>query len=196
MVTANALRASARKTLGGNIFANGWLMVLLATLIMNIGVGFGSYVIVGGFLLEGLLGYGLSLGLLFLIRNQKESFDFMDLFAGFSQAGRLLLLGLLKNIFILLWTLLFIVPGVIKAYAYSMAYFIAVDHPEYEWKQCLEASQEMMNGKKGKLFYLDLTFVGWYIVGVLTCGLGVLFVEPYHTTARAHFYEEIREVVA
>ena len=73
-----------------------------------------------------------------------------------------------------------------------MAYYIMVDHPEYTWKQCLDESQKMMKGHKGQLFCLDLSFIGWYIVGMLCLGLGVLWVYPYHHVARTEFYHALK----
>ena len=72
-----------------------------------------------------------------------------------------------------------------------MAYYIMNDHPEYTPKECLSESEKIMKGNKSKLFCLDLSFIGWYIVGALCLGVGVLWVYPYHYTARADFYNEL-----
>jgi uncharacterized membrane protein len=113
-------------------------------------------------------------------------------FSGFNDFGANLLIGLMSGLFVFLWSLLLIVPGIIKAYAYSMAFYIKNDNPTYDWKQCLDESQRMMTGNKGKLFLLDLSFIGWILLGALCCGIGTLWVSPYMEAARANFYEDIK----
>ena len=72
-----------------------------------------------------------------------------------------------------------------------MAYYIKADHPDYDWRACIKGSMELMRGHKWKLFILDLSFLGWYIVGSLCFGVGTLWVIPYHMEARAVFYDQI-----
>ena len=191
-VSRPELRARARAKLGGNIFAANWLMALVAGLIVSLIMSAVSFTGIGELILIGPLGFGLALIFLSLARG-KESVDFGDLFNGFTDGGfvRLLLLGLLQNIFIFLWSLLFIIPGIVKTYSYSMSYYLAIDHPDWDWKQCIDESRRIMDGNKWKLFVLDLSFIGWYIVGMLACGIGVLWVYPYNEAARAEFYQEL-----
>jgi uncharacterized membrane protein len=73
-----------------------------------------------------------------------------------------------------------------------MAFYIRNDHPEYTATEAITKSREMMKGYKGKLFLLDLSFIGWIIVGILCCGVGTLWVYPYQQMARAHFYQELK----
>ena len=191
-VSRPELRARARAKLGGNIFASNWLMALVAGLIVSLIMSAVSFTGIGELILIGPLSFGLTLIFLSLARG-KESVDFGDLFNGFTDGGfvRLLLLGLLQNIFIFLWSLLFIIPGIVKTYSYSMSYYLAIDHPDWDWKQCIDESRRIMDGNKWKLFVLDLSFIGWYIVGMLACGIGVLWVYPYNEAARAEFYQEL-----
>ena len=191
-VSRPELRARARAKLGGNIFAANWLMALVALLIVSLIMSAVSFTGIGELILIGPLGFGLALIFLSLARG-KESVDFGDLFKGFTDGGfvRLLLLGLLQNVFIALWTLLFVIPGIVKSYSYSMSYYLAIDHPDWDWKQCIDESRRIMDGNKWKLFVLDLSFIGWYIVGMLACGIGVLWVYPYNEAARAEFYQEL-----
>ena len=102
-----------------------------------------------------------------------------------------MVLGLLINLFVFLWSLLLIIPGIIASYSYSMAYYIKCDHPEYDHKRCREESKKMMNGRKMDLFLLDLSFIGWIFVGILTLGIGLLWVQPYMDATRVEFYREI-----
>lgn len=106
-----------------------------------------------------------------------------------------IIICVLKNIFIFLWLLLFIVPGIIKAYSYELSYYIYKDAiesgEELSALDCITRSRELMDGYKGKLFVLELSFIGWHFVGALTLGLGYLFITPYIETSRAIFYEDI-----
>lgn len=96
------------------------------------------------------------------------------------------------SIFIALWSLLLVVPGIIKALGWSMAYYIKVEHPEYTWKQCLDASTALTNGHKGDLFVLHLSFIGWYFVGSLCLGVGTLWVMPYHQATLTQCYHWLK----
>lgn len=186
------LRAKARQKLGGGIFSTNWLLALLAIVIVSVIMSAVSFTAVGVLILVGPLSFGLAAFFLSLARG-KEQGDLADLFKGFTEGGfvRLLLLGLLEEVFVFLWTLLFIIPGIVKSYSYSQAIYLAYDHPDWDWKQCIDESRRIMNGYKWKLFVLDLSFIGWYIVGMLACGIGVLWVDPYRQAARTEFYEEL-----
>jgi uncharacterized membrane protein len=194
MTQNSVLRQKAREQLGGNIFAKHWLMVLLAIFIYSaiaslagsIGLGIGAIIVTGP------LTFGLMKILVKRSRGQGEV-EIGDLFTGFTYCfGESLLLSLLTAIFTALWSLLFVIPGIIKSYAYSMAPYILQDDPAKSWKTCLDESQAMMKGYKWKLFCLDLSFIGWYFVGALCLGIGALFVYPYHYMARTNFYLDIK----
>ncbi|MBQ9485483.1 MAG: DUF975 family protein [Clostridia bacterium] len=192
MSTNKELRAKARANLGGGIFQTMWLLTLVVLLIYSVIIGFASYTVVGSILLAGPLEYGVSRILVSTARGKKDV-DFGSLFVAFTEDfGNTVVLGLLKNIFIFLWSLLLIIPGIVKSYSYALAAFIQQDAEDKNWKVCIDKSREMMDGNKWKLFCLDLSFIGWYIVGVLCLGVGVLFVEPYHIQARAEFYEDLK----
>ncbi|MGG0300803.1 DUF975 family protein [Bacillus albus] len=98
---------------------------------------------------------------------------------------------LLMNVYLILWTLLLIIPGIIKSFSYSMTYFILNDHPEYTANQAITESRCMMNGHKMDYFLLCLSFLGWFILSILTLGIGFLWLVPYFYTTSAAFYEEI-----
>ena len=185
-------RENARAQLGGSIFSNNWMMALLVCLISSAIISFASSFIVGGLIVTGFLTFGLNRVFLQLVRGQKEKIDIADLFCGTDKFGELLVLHLMQTLFTVLWTLLFIIPGIVKGYAYSMAFYIKHDHPEYDWRQCLDESQRMMKGHKWQAFCLDFSFIGWMIVGALCCGIGMLWVTPYMTAAKANFYENLK----
>lgn len=100
---------------------------------------------------------------------------------------------LLVGVFTFLWALLFIVPGIIKSYAYAMTPYILIDNPDLGPNEARLKSIEMMRGYKGKLFGLDLSFIGWHLLCILSLGIGYIWLTPYLATARAAFYQELLE---
>jgi uncharacterized membrane protein len=99
----------------------------------------------------------------------------------------------LKNLYQFLWSLLFIIPGIIKGYAYAMVPYILADNPEMEAGEAIELSKEMTNGEKMDMFILDLSFLGWWLLGLLACCIGVVFVQPYYMATHAELYRTLRE---
>ena len=102
------------------------------------------------------------------------------------------LMMILKTVYILLWTLLLIIPGIIKTYSYAMSEYIMHDNPEVSADEAIRQSMKMMKGKKMKLFLLDLSFIGWIILSLLTLGLGFFILAPYIYTARTKFYLDLK----
>lgn len=99
----------------------------------------------------------------------------------------------LKHLYIFLWSLLLIIPGIIKAYSYRMVPYILTDNPNMDANEAITLSRKMMNGEKWNTFVLDLSFIGWYLLGVLACGIGTLFVAPYHESTNAQLYLVLRD---
>ena len=194
MVSCRELRARARVSLGGNIFKPQWLYALLAYGAVSIALGIVSASGIGSiavFIFAGPIYIGLASYFLNLNRQENGHEKIANVLDGFKIGiGDNVITGLLLTLFTFLWSLLFIIPGIVKTYAYAMTYYIRLDHPEYTATQAITKSREMMKGYKGKLFLLDLSFIGWIIVGALCCGVGTLWVYPYQQMARAHFYEE------
>lgn len=111
---------------------------------------------------------------------------------GFSNWGHIVLGQLLMGIFIFLWSLLLIVPGIVKAYAYAMTPYILVERPELSVNEAIGLSRRMMKGRKFDLFYLHLSFIGWALLCILTLGIGFLWLYPYMMTAQAAFYCDVK----
>ncbi len=111
------------------------------------------------------------------------------LFDGFSIFGRTLILSILMGIFIFLWSLLFIIPGIIAAYRYRQAQFLLADHPEMSPLECIRASKEMMRGRKWELFVLDLSFLGWIILCIIP--FVASWVSPYMQVTYANYYQAL-----
>ena len=152
---------------------------------------FGSLGSIVFLLLSGPLAYGLNRMFLKQARD-NEDMVFADLFKGFSDdfVGNIVL-ALATTLFTSLWSLLFVIPGIVKAFAYSQVYYIKADHPDYDWKACINESKRLMQGHKGELFVLYLSFIGWFFVGALCLGIGTLWVEPYLEATKAHFYQNL-----
>ena len=112
------------------------------------------------------------------------------LFSRFTIFGNALLLRFLMFIKILAWTLLFIVPGIVAAYRYALAPFLLAEHPDLSATDAIEQSKELMIGHKGRLFCLEFSFIGWYLLSVLTGGIGWVFLAPYTKAANTAFYLE------
>lgn len=98
----------------------------------------------------------------------------------------------LMTVKIFLWTLLLIVPGIIKSYAYALTPFIVVEHPELSASEAIAESERLMEGHKFDLFWLQLSFIGWFILCLLTMGIGFFWLEPYAETSFVAFYEDIK----
>ena len=100
----------------------------------------------------------------------------------------------MMNLKIFLWSLLFIIPGIIKAYEYRMVPYILAEHPEMSYSEVLEASSRMMDGQKMNAFILDLSFIGWEILSSITAGIvGIFWVNPYYYSTDAELYLELSE---
>lgn len=130
----------------------------------------------------------------FLKKNINEDVTLDCLKDGFGDYKRVLVTMLLRDIFLALWFCLLVIPGIIKSYSYMMVPYIVMDNPELSAKEVITKSREMMNGNKWRTFLLDLSFIGWAILSVLTCGLvGLFYSEPYRRSTRAALYLELRD---
>lgn len=125
-----------------------------------------------------------------LLTREHEP-EFKTLFSRFSIFGKALGLQLLTGIFILLWSLLLIVPGMIAAYRYALAPYLMAEDPEMGVMESIEKSKELMKGNKWRLFCLQMSFIGWNLLSVLTLDILSLWIRPYSNVATAAFYLEV-----
>ena len=143
-----------------------------------------------------LLALPLSWGLtVSLLRNHREeSVDLENLFDGFrgGRYTRVFCALFLVHLFTFLWTLLLIIPGIMKAFSYALTPYILLDEPELTARQAITRSSEIMQGRRWKLFCLYLSFIGWGILSLLTFGIGFLWLVPYMNASIAAFYEDAR----
>jgi uncharacterized membrane protein len=140
--------------------------------------------------IAGPLAVGINVFFLSLVRGNDP--DFAMMFDGFKCFVPALLTNLLMALYILLWALLLIIPGIIASYAYAMAFYIVADEPTIGPGEALRRSKEMMQGNKFKLFCLYLHFFGWAMLCILTLGIGFLWLAPYMSASMARFYEDVR----
>ena len=194
-MTRQQMKAMAKAQLGNQIFGNTWLIAVVVVVIqtaisylVNAVPGIGQ---IASLLLAGPVSFGVAA--MFLKQTRTgEKMDIGDIFNGFrDDFSNTFLIGLMTFVFTFLWSLLFVIPGIVKSYSYSMAMYVKVDHPDYDWKQCIDESQRMMQGHKGELFVLDLSFLGWMIIGACCC-VGTLWVNAYMAAAHSQFYENLR----
>lgn len=128
----------------------------------------------------------------FLLRqHDRKELQFSDLFSQFERFGTGFAQKFLRILFIMLWTLLLIIPGIVKGLSYAMTPFILEEHPEMTASQAIKASMQLMDGHKMDLFILGLSFIGWSLLACLTMGIGFLFLNPYMNAAYAAFYRDI-----
>ena len=124
--------------------------------------------------------------------RRGKDFKISNLFDGFDNFKSAFLLRLLCDLFSILWSLLLIVPGFIASYSYSMSFYILRDNPEIKPNQARNMSIAMMQGHKWKLFCLHLSFIGWFLLSILTFGILLLWIIPYVELATAEFYERLK----
>ncbi len=217
--TSSNLRALARVALRGN-----WKLAIAATAVYLIALEVPSTILdilFGGqygtsplsgiytFLVTGPFTLGYSIFTLSLFR--KKETEISQVFYGFEKFLKSLGLYFVMMLFVFLWSILLIVPGIIALFRYSQAFLIMADHPEYGIMQCLSESKRIMTGNKGKLFALELSFIGWALlaaipvgvvsamftdptsiafnIGILVASFGYIGLLPYLSIAGVAFYE-------
>ncbi|MDD4564300.1 MAG: DUF975 family protein [Eubacteriales bacterium] len=132
-----------------------------------------------------LLGYAMFCISIFRKRETSPA----EVFYGFERFAKAFGLYIVITIFTLLWTLLFIIPGIIASIRYSMSFYILADNPDIGIMEAINRSKAMMRGNKWKFFCLNLSFIGWAFLCVFTFGIGLLWLLPYVENALIAFYD-------
>lgn len=130
----------------------------------------------------------------FFVRNLNEPAQVGNVGYGFDNNYKNVVKTMFfRDLFTILWSLLFIIPGIVKAYEYMMIPYLLADNPQMTKEQAFAESKQMMKGQKWKTFVLDLSFIGWYLLSVLTLGLlAIFYVNPYVNATHAALYEALR----
>lgn len=173
-------------------FDNGWagslggmlLGIAAAVLLIVLVIGVVLF-IVGSVVEVGYARFGLDLV------DQQTGPEIGTLFTYFSHWKTTAAARLLRTVFIFLWSLLFIIPGLVARYSYAMTGFILSEHPELTASEAIDRSKEMMYGNRFRLFCLEISFIGWDLLCILTLGIGHLWLDPYKHAATAAFYREV-----
>ena len=171
-----------------------WFQAIIANIILSIFpllISILPFGFIATILISGPLSIGSVVYFTNIAKGQKPTFEtlgvgFKDFFSNF-------LLYSLIAIYVFLWSLLFLIPGIVKMYSYFMAYYIKSENPDMPAEQAILASMQLMQGHKLRLFILTLSFIGWIILACLTLGIGFLWLTPYINTTLASFYLDLKE---
>ncbi|MGX8176714.1 DUF975 family protein [Exiguobacterium artemiae] len=125
-----------------------------------------------------------------IARGEKTKIS--DLFEPYKYFVKVVLLSIVQFIFLFLWALLLVVPAIIKSFSYMLTYYILRDEPSIGVLEAITRSRQMMDGHKMEAFLLILSFIGWFLLGVITIGIGFLWIIPYVSVTLAKFYDRIR----
>ncbi len=194
------LKQKAKEALEGK-YAEAIIVVLIITVLSTIPSGISSIGeslenpflnIIGnilGIIVDCFLGFGILS--FFLKISRGEEVEFKELFSKTKLAAPYFLISLLSGIFTLLWSILFIIPGIIAALGYSQAYLISLDNPDMDPMEAIKKSKELMNGHKLDYFILNLSFLGWLVLGIFTFGILYFWLIPYMSVTQMNFYNAL-----
>ena len=179
------LKAAAKEQIKGNI----GMLFLCGLIVIAICLAC-SFIPVASILVTPPLSVGICMVYLGLTEGKKAEVGTM--FQGFQVFGKSIWLTILVAVFTFLWTLLFYIPGIIKSYSYSMAFYVLADNPEMTAREALRESKEIMKGHKWELFVIYLSFILWHLLAIATLGIAYIYVGPYMSATVANFYQKIK----
>lgn len=192
-MTLAIIRAELKKNALDSLKGNWGLAVAVVLVYLVISGVLGVIPVIGTiatiFILPTLV---LGLITFFLKTARNEMAEIQDLFSGFPNLLKAFCLNFMMSLFIFLWTLLLIVPGIIATFRYAMAFYILVDNPQIGVFDAINESKRIMQGHKWELFVLYLSFLGWILLAILTFGIGFLWLSPYMMTTVSNFYDKIK----
>lgn len=184
------LKAAAKSQIKGKI----GLLLLVYIIVFAIAFVCGIIPVIGG-IISAVITPALSIGIimLYLSLYNNEEISVGDLFKGFNITGKALWLNIITTFFTFLWSLLFIIPGIVKAYSYSMASYILAENQTMTAREALGESKKIMNGHKMDLFILQLSFIPWELLTAITFGIAGIYVIPYMQATLTNFYKAIKQ---
>ncbi len=162
------------------------LLTLLLIMVVVLPIAFAVYAFLGGPVNVGKCNFFLR------ARGGDVSFDY--LFSQFRSGTYLPTVKIMffRYLYTTLWSLLFVIPGIIKGYEYYLIPYLLAENPNLPKDRAFEISRRAMDGEKWKLFVLELSFIGWYLLGLLACCVGMFFVTPYEQATYTEFYACMR----
>ena len=146
--------------------------------------------IIGGPALANVVAVGFAAAYMAIIRTGKAKIS--SIFEGWQSFGPAFIAGILVPLYTCFWSMLFGIPGIIKSYAYAMTNYVIKDNPDMTAKEAITESRRLMRGNKWRLFIMDLSFIWWDILCVLTLGILLIYVVPFKLAARAAFYDAVK----
>ena len=160
------------------------LQILSLWLSVSGVLGFASFIIGGT----------IQLGYCRFLLNQHDGqpHSLSDLFSQFDRFGTGFAQAFLRGLYVFLWSLLLVIPGIVKSFSYAMTPFLLAEYPELTVSQAITLSRKIMDGHKADLFFLGLSFIGWALLSILTCGIGSLWLNPYVNATWAAFYRQLQ----
>lgn len=187
MYTRAELKQFAKEQIRGNIGAYFLCMLVISLLSCVSLIPF-----VGGVAVA-LFSPALTMGLVMLLLGMArgEKMEVGGLFQYFPDWWKAFKVCFLVGLYVMLWSLLFVIPGYVKAYSYSMALYILAENPDMTASEAITASKNLMNGHKWELFVLQLSFILWGLLCTVTCGIASIYVMPYMSMTTINFYHMI-----
>ncbi len=192
-MTRKELKSLAKLQIKGKIG-----ILFLITIVVGLISGLASFVPLAGSILSSLiLTPAFSLGLIYIYFRIASDPNYKprvsEVFEGFSNFWPMVKVILLQGLFTFLWSLLFIVPGIIKSFSYSQAIYIIAENPNMPAMEAIRQSERMMKGKKMDYFVLGLSFFGWIFLATFTLGLLFIWLEPYMMMTMVNFYSSLKD---
>ena len=185
MLPRSQLKQMAKDQMRGNLGALWVCMILVAAITAASTVTF-----VGPIILAPM--FMLSMARVFLKLTEGTKPGVKDIFSGIDNIFNAVILELLVGLFTFLWSLLLIVPGIIKAVSYSMSFYVLADNPGMTSQEAIKESMRITKGHKLDLVVLSLSFLPWFLLGMVTLGIAYIYVVPYVSTTMANYYKELK----
>ena len=186
------LKENAKSQIKGNIGT-----LFLVSLLVSLVTYAAQLVPVVGSVASLIVGPVLAVATIVIYLNMADGIqpDIKELFNHFDKLLIAFKVNILTAVFTFLWSLLLFIPGIIKRYAYSQAMYIIAENPNLGGREALKLSEEMMKGHKMELFVLELSFLGWHLLGAMTFFIGYIWIAPYINATMANYYNYVKTTV-
>lgn len=191
-----ALKTKAKAQIKGKIGIL-FVITLVIGIVSSVASGVLALIPVVGSLLATIIvtpAFALSMVRVYLLVIKDQKPEVKDAFSGFDDFWSAFKVTLLVGLFTFLWSLLFIIPGIVKSISYSMSMFILAENKGKSALECINESKQMTEGHKAELFVLALSFIGWMLLGSITLGIAYIWVIPYMETTFANAYQSLKPV--